>query len=67
MLLSSFAYGFNMHFGFAIFIAKFLIGIIYSLVFFIFKDFYCVVLIHVFSNIIVFVLSFLQIKGKLCF
>ncbi len=68
MLLSSFAYGFNhIHFGFAIFISKFLIGIIYFLVFFIFKDFYCVVLIHVLSNIIVFGLSFLQIKGKLCF
>ncbi|WP_236736401.1 CPBP family intramembrane glutamic endopeptidase [Borreliella japonica] len=67
-LLSSFAYGFNhIHFGFAIFLSKFLIGIIYSLVFFIFKDFYCVVSIHVFNNIIVFGLSFLQIKGKLCF
>lgn len=68
ILLSAFAYGFNhIHFGFAIFISKFLIGIIYFLVFFIFKDFYCVVLIHVLSNIIVFSLSFLQIKGKLCF
>lgn len=68
ILLSAFAYGFNhIHFGFAIFISKFLIGIIYFLVFFIFKDFYCVVLIHVLSNIIVFGLSFLQIKGKLCF
>ncbi|ACN53161.1 conserved hypothetical protein (plasmid) [Borreliella spielmanii A14S] len=68
ILLSAFAYGFNhIHFGFAIFIAKFLTGIIYSLVFFIFKDFYCVVLIHAFSNIIVFSLSFLQSKGKLCF
>ncbi|WLN25770.1 CPBP family intramembrane metalloprotease (plasmid) [Borreliella valaisiana] len=68
MLLSAFAYGFNhIHFGLAIFVSKFLIGIIYFLVFFIFKDFYCVVLIHVLSNIIVFGLSFLQIKGKLCF
>ncbi|ACN52958.1 hypothetical protein [Borreliella valaisiana] len=68
MLLSAFAYGFNhIHFGLAIFVSKFLIGIIYFLVFFIFKNFYCVVLIHVLSNIIVFGLSFLQIKGKLCF
>ncbi|WP_424632616.1 type II CAAX prenyl endopeptidase Rce1 family protein [Borreliella lusitaniae] len=68
ILLSSLAYGFNhIYFGFAIFISKFLIGIIYFLAFFVFKDFYCLVLIHVFSNIIVFGLSVLQIKGKLCF
>ncbi|UGQ16590.1 MULTISPECIES: CPBP family intramembrane glutamic endopeptidase [unclassified Borrelia] len=67
VLLSSFAYGFNhIHFGVFIFLSKFFVGILYSLVFLFSKDFYCLVAIHIINNIFVFSLSSLQEKDKIC-